>query len=62
MSDDLNNRGAADRALISMSEDHEVRYWTDELGVSRDTLQRVVDKVGNSAEAVREYLAGHPGD
>lgn len=62
MSDDLTDRGAQDRARISMSEDHEVAYWTDALGVSADTLQRAVDQVGNSAEAVREYLAGHPGD
>lgn len=62
MSDDLTDRGAQDRARISMSEDHEVAYWTDALGVSKATLQKVVDEVGNSAEAVREYLAGHPGD
>ncbi|WP_426030807.1 DUF3606 domain-containing protein [Caulobacter sp. DWP3-1-3b2] len=62
MSDDLNNPGAGDRALISMSENHEVRYWTDKLGVSRETLQRALDEVGNSAQAVREHLAGHPGD
>jgi hypothetical protein len=62
MSDDLTNRGAQDRSLISMSEEHEVRYWTEALGVSADTLQRAVDEVGNSAQAVRDYLAGHPGD
>jgi hypothetical protein len=45
-----------------MSEQHEVRYWAEALGVSADTVQRAVDDVGNSAEAVREYLAGHPGD
>jgi hypothetical protein len=62
MSDDLTNRGAEDRALINMNEDHEVEYWTEALGVSSETLQRAVDEVGSSAEAVREYLAGHPGD
>lgn len=62
MSDDLTNRGAQDRDLISMSEDHEVRYWTEALGVSKETLQHAVDEVGNRAEAVREHLAGHPGD
>lgn len=56
MADDKNNRGAQDRARISMSEDYEVRYWTETLGVTRDELQHAVDQVGNSAEAVREFL------
>lgn len=56
MADDLNNRGAQDRARISMSEEHEVRYWTETLGVSKEELQQAVDKVGNGAEAVRQFL------
>jgi hypothetical protein len=56
MADDLSNRGAQDRSRISMSEEHEVAYWTKALGVSREALQRVVDRVGNSAEAVRKEL------
>jgi hypothetical protein len=56
MADDLSNRGAQDRSRISMSEEHEVRYWTQALGVSREELQRAVDKVGNSADAVRKEL------
>jgi hypothetical protein len=34
----------------------EVKYWTKHFGVSRDELQRAVDKVGNSAAAVRKEL------
>ncbi|MGB6660273.1 MAG: DUF3606 domain-containing protein [Xanthobacteraceae bacterium] len=30
-----------------MGEDHEVRYWTKHLGVSKEELQRAVDRVGN---------------
>jgi len=56
MADDLSNRGAQDRSRISMGEEHEVRYWTQALGVSREELQRAVDKVGNSADAVRKEL------
>lgn len=56
MADDLSNRGAQDRSRISMSEEHEVRYWTEALGVTREQLQRAVDKVGNSAAAVRKEL------
>lgn len=56
MSDDKNNRGPQDRSRISLSEDYEVRYWTDALGVTQDRLREIVGRVGNSAEAVREAL------
>ena len=39
-----------------MSEDYEVRYWTEALGVTKEELQRAVDQVGNGADAVREFL------
>lgn len=57
MPDDLTKRGQPDRSLINMSEDHEVRYWTKHLGVSREKLEEAVRKVGNSASAVRKELA-----
>lgn len=56
MSDDLNNRGAQDRSRISLSEPHEVQYWTKALGVSADELKRLVDRVGHSADGVRKEL------
>ena len=56
MADDMNKRGAAGRNKISMTQDHEVRSWTRHLGVTREELQRAVDKVGNSAAAVRKEL------
>jgi hypothetical protein len=39
-----------------MGQPHEVQYWTRHLGVTRDELQRTVNKVGNSAAAVRKEL------
>ena len=57
MSDSLTKRDQRDRSMINMHEDFEVKYWTEELGVSRDELQKAVDKVGNSAAAVRKQLA-----
>ncbi|MGY4333362.1 3-oxoacyl-[acyl-carrier-protein] synthase III [Bradyrhizobium sp. LB1.3] len=57
MSDNLTKRDQRDRSKINMNEDFEVKYWTKELGVSRDELQKAVDKVGNSAAAVRKELA-----
>jgi hypothetical protein len=56
MADNLLKRGQPDRRLINMDEDHEVKYWTKHLAVSREELQRAVDKVGNSAAAVRKEL------
>lgn len=44
------------RNHIAMNEELEVKYWTKHLGVSRDELQRAVDKVGNAAGAVRKEL------
>lgn len=56
MSDDLNNRGQQDRARINLNEDHELRYWTEALGVSEARLRQAVQAVGVSADAVRAYL------
>jgi len=44
------------RNHIAMGEELEVKYWTKHLGVTREELQRAVDKVGNSAAAVRKEL------
>lgn len=57
MSDNLQNRGAQDRSRISLSEKWEVQYWTRELGVSPEELERAVKAAGNSVNAVREHLS-----
>jgi hypothetical protein len=56
MSDDKTKRGPQDRSRINLSEDYEVRYWTEALGVSRERLEELVRKHGNSAEKVRDAL------
>ena len=56
MSDNLTKRHQPDRSKINVDEAYEVKYWTHALGVSRDQLQQAVDKVGNSAAAVRKEL------
>jgi hypothetical protein len=55
--DDLKKKGSQDRSKINIHEDHEVKYWTKELGVSKERLLKAVEKVGNSAAAVRKELA-----
>lgn len=54
--DNLTKKGAPDRSKINMHEVYEVKYWK-ELGVSKEELQKAVDKVGNSASAVRKELS-----
>jgi len=46
-----------DRSKINMNEDYEVHYWTKHLNISKEELQKIVDKVGNSAAAIRKELA-----
>jgi hypothetical protein len=55
--DNLTKKGAPDRSKINMDENHEVKCWTRKLSVSKEELQKVVDKVGNSASAVRKELS-----
>ena len=38
MPDDLKNRGLGDRSRVNIHEDHEVRYWTEKWGVSKEEL------------------------
>ena len=56
MSDNLNNRGQQDRMRINMHEEHEVSYWTKELGVSREQLESAVKAAGDMSADVRKHL------
>lgn len=56
MADNKSNTGSPDRDRINMSEDYEVRDWSEALGVSPERLQEAVGAVGSSADKVRAYL------
>jgi len=56
MPDDKSKRGSQDRNLISLTQEHEVRYWTKALGVSRERLEELVRQHGHSAAKIREAL------
>ena len=59
MSDNLTKRAQPDRSKINMHEDYEVKYWTHALGVSREKLQKAVDKVEEEVRSrVRARLMG----
>jgi predicted RNA-binding protein YlqC (UPF0109 family) len=54
--DGLTKKETPDRSKINMHQPHEVHYWTKHLNVSNEELQKAIDKVGNSAAAVRKQL------
>ena len=56
MTDNPTKRAQPDRSKINMKQDYEVHYWTKHLNISKEELQKVVDKVGNSAAAIRKEL------
>lgn len=58
MADDKTKKDPQDRSRISLSEDYEVRYWSEKFGVTADELRAAVKKVGNSSAAVEWELAG----
>jgi hypothetical protein len=56
MADDLKNKGPQDAARINTTEKWEIAYWTKALGCTYDELIAAVKAVGNSVEAVREFM------
>jgi hypothetical protein len=56
MADDKTKRGPADSSKINMSEDYEVRDWTEKFGCTKEQLAAAVKKVGNGAKAVEAEL------
>ena len=56
MADDPTKRGPADRQRINVNEDYEVRYWTQELGISEARLRQLVLGHGVMAADIRRAL------
>jgi alkylhydroperoxidase/carboxymuconolactone decarboxylase family protein YurZ len=56
VADDKTQTGR-DRELISLGQDYEVRDWAKSLGCTEEQLRAAVQAVGNSADAVRKFLA-----
>ena len=52
----LIKKDTPDRSKINVHQPHEVHCWTKHLDVSKEDLQKAIDKVGNSAAAVRKEL------
>ena len=56
MADDLTQTGRQDDQRINLDQDHEVNYWSKELGVSREELRRAVEQAGPMVKNVRQHL------
>jgi hypothetical protein len=52
----LTRREQPDRSKINLHHQLELKSWMHELGVSHEELRAAIDKVGNSAAAVRKQL------
>jgi hypothetical protein len=46
-----------DRSKILIEREDHVKYWTRHFGVTKDELARAIERVGNSAAAVRKELS-----
>jgi Protein of unknown function (DUF3606) len=46
-----------DRSKIVLDHEDHVKYWTRHFGVTKDELTRAIERVGNSAAAVRKQLS-----
>ena len=56
MADDKSNSGRPDRDRINVNQEHELRDWSQSLGVTPDQLKDAVQKVGPMADDVRRHL------
>jgi hypothetical protein len=46
----------SDDARINPDQEHEVAYWSEKLGVSRDDLRRAIQQVGPMVKNVQQHL------
>jgi hypothetical protein len=57
MADDLKQTGRQDDQRINVEQDHELSYWSKELGVSRERLRQAVEQAGPLVKDVRQHLS-----
>ena len=56
MSDNLSKTGKPDDIRVNIHQDHEVRYWSQKLGVTPERLKQVVHVVGPMVKDVKRHL------
>jgi hypothetical protein len=58
MADNPSIRGQQARQRINVNQEHELRYWSEKLGVTPDELRQAVDAVGPMADDVEQRVRG----
>ena len=56
MADNLTQTGKPDDSRINLEQDHEVSYWSKELGISPNELRQAVQNAGPMVKDVRRHL------
>lgn len=56
MADDTTNRGPQDRARVSGDQDHEVRFFAEQNGISIEQAEQLIAEHGNSREKLEEAV------
>jgi Protein of unknown function (DUF3606) len=56
MADNLDKTGRTDDARINLDQDHELAYWSEKLGVSRQQLREAVQAAGPMVKNVQKHL------
>jgi len=56
MADDPTLTRPRDAQRVNVSQEHELRYWTEKFGVSAEALRDAVKQVGEVAEDVADFL------
>jgi hypothetical protein len=56
MADDLKQTGRQDDERINPDQDHELAYWSEKFGVSRDELRKAVQAAGPMVKDVQRHL------
>ena len=56
MAGDLKQTGRQDDERINPDQDHELAYWSEKFGVSRDELRKAVQAAGPMVKDVQRHL------
>jgi hypothetical protein len=59
MADDVEKSGKPDDARIDVDQEHEVRYWAGQFGVTPDEIRSAVRVAGPMVKDVRRRLAAN---
>jgi len=59
--DDKQKQDARDRNQVAGSEDYEVDYLAQKLGVSREQVRLAIQQIGNDRDKLEQHLKGKSG-